>query len=633
VDRCKICGAVLENFCMSDEVSGFVLAKNRGEKQAVAMTVDGKDVDLAMTVSLDAKVEFITKKDRKALEIFRHTTAHIMAQAIKELWPSAQLAIGPVIENGFYYDVSCEHQFVPADFEQIERKMRDIIKANYKITRQDISKSEALEMFAGDRFKTELITDLDVESVSIYSHDDKFTDLCRGPHLPSTGAASTHFKIMKIAGAYWRGDSKREMLQRIYATSWLSKEDLDEYLHNLEEAEKRDHRRIAKEMDLFHMQEEAPGCIFWHPKGWTMYNTLKDYIRKCILKDGYVEVCTPQLVDRSLWEASGHWDKYRENMFIAESEGRMMAVKPMNCPGAIQIFKQGIKSYRDLPLRLAEFGYCHRNEPSGSLYGTMRVRGFTQDDAHIFCTPDQINSETKKFCKLLSKIYNDLGFNSFSVKFSDRPAKRTGSDEIWDQAERLLQEATTEAGLSYSLNKGEGAFYGPKLEFALKDKLGREWQCGTLQVDFQLPVRLGAYYTAEDGEKRHPIMLHRAVLGSLERFIGILLENYAGRLPLWLAPVQIVVATITNSFDEYAQKVYDRLKQVGIRAELDLRAEKISYKIRNHVMAKVPVIAIIGANEVDKHEVTLRYPNGDQVTVPLDESVDLISNKCREPEV
>ena len=618
---------------MSDMFSGFALAKEKGEKQAVAMIVDGKEVDLATNVVSDANVEFITKKDPKALEIFRHTTAHIMAQAIKELWPSAQLAIGPVIENGFYYDVACEHQFAPDDFEKIEKKMKEIIKANYKITRQDVLKSEALKIFDGDKFKTELINDLDAESVSIYYHDDKFFDLCRGPHLPSTGSATNHFKIMKIAGAYWRGDSQREMLQRLYATSWLTKEDLDSYLHNLEEAEKRDHRKIAKDMDLFHMQEEAPGCIFWHPKGWTMYNVLKDYIRKCILEDGYEEICTPQLVDRSLWEASGHWDKYRENMFIAESEGRMLAVKPMNCPGAIQIFKYGVKSYRDLPLRLAEFGYCHRNEPSGSLYGTMRVRGFTQDDAHIFCTPEQINSETKKFCKLLAKIYKALGFETFSVKFSDRPAKRTGSDEIWDLSERLLQEATAEAGLEYTVSKGEGAFYGPKLEFALKDKLGREWQCGTLQVDFQMPVRLGVYYTGEDGEKHHPIMLHRAVLGSLERFTGILLENYAGHLPMWLTPVQIVVATITNSFDEYAIQVYKKFKQAGLRSELDLRAEKISYKIRSHVIAKVPVIAIIGANEAEKNEVTLRYPNGEQVTLSLDAALDLMLDKCSIPTV
>lgn len=615
------------------DISGFELAKRSGEKKAVAMIVDGQIVDLSTMVPETTIAEFITKQHPKALEIFRHTTAHIMAQAIKEIWPSTQLAIGPVIENGFYYDISCDHQLTPEDFAKIEKKMKEIIKANYKITREVLTKDEALKLFANDKFKVELITDLDVKTVSIYRHQDKFVDLCRGPHLPSTGTASTHFKIMKLAGAYWRGDSKREMLQRVYATSWFTKEELDTYIKNLEEAEKRDHRKIAKEMDLFHMQEESPGCIFWHPKGWTVYNVLKEYVRKCILKDGYQEVCTPQLVDRTLWEASGHWEKYRENMFIAESEDRILAVKPMNCPGAIQIFKQGVKSYRDLPLRLAEFGYCHRNEPSGSLYGTMRVRGFTQDDAHIFCTPDQINSETKKFCKLLAKIYKDLGFESFSVKFSDRPEKRIGADEIWDLSEKLLQEAVTEAGFKYTLNKGEGAFYGPKLEFSLKDKIGREWQCGTLQVDFQLPQRLGAYYTGEDGEKHHPIMLHRAVLGSLERFFGILLENYAGRLPMWLAPVQVVFATITNSYDGYAEEVCKKFESEGIRCELDTRSEKISYKIRNHIMQKVPVIAVIGENEQNNRQLTLRYANGNQETFSIDEALKSILEKCESPKI
>lgn len=617
---------------MSDMISGFELAKKNSEKKAVAMIVDGQLTDLSAVIPETSQVEFITKTHEKAIEIFRHTTAHILAQAIKEIWPSVRLAIGPVIENGFYYDISCDHQITPDDFEIIENKMREIVKANYKIVREEIRKEEALALFVDEKFKIELINDLDAEKVSIYRHADKFVDLCRGPHLPSTGTASLHFKIMKVAGAYWRGDSKREMLQRIYATSWLSKEDLDNYVHNLEEAEKRDHRKIAKEMDLFHMQEESPGCIFWHPKGWTVYNVLKDYVRKCILKDGYLEVCTPQLVDRTLWEASGHWEKYRENMFIAESEDRILAVKPMNCPGAIQIFKQGVKSYRDLPLRLAEFGYCHRNEPSGSLYGTMRVRGFTQDDAHIFCIPDQINAETKKFCKLLAKIYKDLGFDTFSIKFSDRPEKRIGSDEIWDLSEKLLKKAVTEAGLSYTLNKGEGAFYGPKLEFSLKDKIGREWQCGTIQVDFQLPERLGAYYTGEDGERHHPIMLHRAVLGSLERFIGILLENYAGKLPWWLAPVQIVFATITNNFDNYAKEIFNKFNEAGIRGELDLRSEKISYKIRSHILEKVPVIAVVGENEEKNGTLTLRYSDGNQETLSVEKALEFMLDRCQSPE-
>lgn len=614
-------------------ISGFELAKRAGVKKALAMVIDGNVVDLSREVPETSQVEFITKEQAPALEIMRHTTAHILAQALKELWPDTKFAIGPTIENGFYYDVLSGHAIVPDDFPLIEKKMKEIVKANYKISREVMSKEDALKMFSDldEKFKVELIRDLETPEVTIYRHEEKFADLCRGPHLPKTGDASTHFKIMKVAGSYWRGDAKRDVLQRIYATSWFTKEELDEYLHNLEEAEKRDHRKIAKEMDLFHMQEEAPGCIFWHPKGWTLYNILKDYMHKRVLADGYFEVCTPQLVDRSLWIASGHWDKYRENMFIAESEGRIFAVKPMNCPGAIQIFNQGTKSYKDLPIRLAEFGYCHRNEPSGSLHGAMRVRGFTQDDAHIFCTPEQINSETKKFCTLLKKVYRDLGFDSYHVKFSDRPAKRTGSDEDWDLAEKLLQEATTAAGLEYSLNKGEGAFYGPKLEFVLKDKLGRDWQCGTLQVDFQLPVKLSANYVGEDGKKHHPIMLHRAVLGSLERFIGVLIEHYAGRFPLWLAPIQITVATITNDLDDYARQVNEQLTRAGIRTELDLRAEKISYKLREHILKKTPIIAIIGANEAKDGLVTLRYVDGSQEVMSVDEVITKMSTEAAMP--
>ncbi|MDR0632498.1 MAG: threonine--tRNA ligase [Holosporaceae bacterium] len=620
---------------MNDKISGFELAKRSGEKKAIAMIVDGVASDLSIHIPETAAVEFITKDHPSALEIMRHTSSHILAQSIKELWPNAKISIGPVIENGFYYDISCDHQITPDDFEKIEKKMREIIKADHKISRETMSKSDAIALFEtmNEPFKVELIQDLDVSEVTLYRHEDRFVDLCRGPHLPKTGTASVHFKIMKVAGAYWRGDSKRDMLQRIYATSWFTREELDQYLHNLEEAEKRDHRKIARDMNLFHMQEESPGCIFWHPKGWTMYNALKDYVRRCIQKDGYVEVCTPQMIDRSLWEASGHWEKYRENMFIAESENRILAIKPMNCPGAVQIFKQGIKSYRDLPIRMAEFGCCHRNEPSGALYGAMRVRGFTQDDAHIFCTPDQINSETKKFCLLLTKVYKDLGFDTFSVKFSDRPEKRTGSDEIWDLSEKLLQKATKEAGLDFSINKGEGAFYGPKLEFVLKDKLGREWQCGTLQVDFQLPEKLGAWYTAEDGRKHHPVMLHRAVLGSLERFIGILLEHYAGRVPPWLSPVQTVVATITNDFDGYARKIFNDFDENGLRVELDLRPEKISYKIREHIIEKTPIIAIIGAEEVRQNNLTLRYPDGSQETLSAGEALTKIRNACQPPDV
>ncbi|MDR2157754.1 MAG: threonine--tRNA ligase [Holosporaceae bacterium] len=615
-------------------ISGFELAKRHDVKKAIAMIVDGVAMDLSAEISEDAAVEFVNKDHPTALEIMRHTTSHIMAQSIKELWPSAKIAIGPVVENGFYYDISCDRQITPEDFEKIEKKMKEIIKADYKIRREVLTKSDAIRIFKemGESFKVELIEDLNVDKVSLYWHEDKFVDLCRGPHLPKTGSASIHFKLMKIAGAYWRGDSQKEMLQRIYATSWFSKEDLDLHLENLREAEKRDHRKIARDMKLFHMQDESPGCVFWHPRGWIMYNALRDYMRKCLDKDGYFEVCTPQMIDRSLWVASGHWEKYRENMFIAESEGRILAIKPMNCPGAVQIFKQGIKSYRDLPLRMAEFGCCHRNEPSGALYGVMRVRGFTQDDAHIFCTPDQINSETKKFCMLLIKVYRDLGFESFSVKFSDRPEKRTGSDEIWDVSEDLLKKATLEAGLTFSVNKGEGAFYGPKLEFVLKDKLGREWQCGTLQVDFQLPEKLGAWYTGEDGQKRHPIMLHRAVLGSLERFIGIMLEHYAGKVPLWLSPVQIVFATITNDFDDYAREVAQEFNENGVRSEIDLRSEKISYKIRSHTLEKTPVIAVIGAEEVKQRKLTLRYLDGRQETLSVSEALGAMKAKCRPPE-
>lgn len=614
-------------------ISGFDYVKSNGLKKVLALIVDGIPTDLSAIFSETAKIEAITKEHPLGLEIMRHTTAHIMAQAIKELYPSAKIAIGPVIEDGFYYDISCEHRFTPDDFPAIEKKMREIIKADYKITREIVSKDDAIEFFRGknELFKVELIQDLNVTEVSLYHHEDKFTDLCRGPHLPKTGMASTHFEIMKTAGAYWRGDSNREMLQRLYATSWFSKEELDNYITLLEEAEKRDHRKIGREMDLFHLQEEASGSVFWHPRGWTLYRTLRNYVRKQLAKDGYVEVCTPQMVDKVLWEQSGHWEKFRQNMFISESEEKTLAIKPMNCPCHIQIFKQGTKSYRDLPLRMAEFGCCHRNEPSGSLYGTMRVRSFVQDDAHIFCMPEQINSETKKFCNLLSKIYRDLGFEKFSVKFSDRPEKRVGSDEIWNLAEDLLQKAVREVGLEYTINKGEGAFYGPKLEFVLKDKLNRDWQCGTFQVDFNLPERLGAWYTGEDGEKHHPIMLHRAVLGSLERFIGILLEHYAGKLPMWLAPVQIVVATITNDYDDYGKRFYDALIEAGIRSEFDVRAEKISYKIRNHSVEKVPVMAIIGENEKSNNTITLRKMDGSQENLAFDGAIDLLRKICEEP--
>lgn len=610
---------------MSDETSGFEYAKAHGIKKPLAMIVNGEEMDLSRCVS-GTDVKIITKEDPEALGIMRHTSAHILAQAIKELYPDVKLAIGPIIENGFYYDILSKTHITPDDFSKIEAKAKDIIKANIKISREVLNKKDARKIFEeqGEKFKVELVDSIPDDTVTIYKHEEKFMDLCRGPHLPSTGSVPNNLKIMRVAGAYWRGDAKRDVLERIYATNWFSKEDLENYIKNLEEAEKRDHRKIGKDMDLFHIQEEAAGSIFWHPNGWTLYRLLKNFVRKCIEEDGYIEVCTPQMIDRSLWEASGHWEKFKDKMFIAESEDRILAIKPMNCPGHIQIYKQGIKSYKDLPLRMAEFGSCHRCEPSGSLYGTMRVRGFVQDDAHIFCTPEQINSETQRFCNLLKKVYKALGFEEFSVKFSDRPEVRAGDDKIWDLAEDLLQKATKEAGLDFSINKGEGAFYGPKLEFVLKDKLGRDWQCGTLQVDFILPVRLGAFYTNKNGEKEHPIMLHRAILGSLERFIGILLENYAGHLPIWLTPVQVVIATITNDFDDYAKKVFDKLKQHGVRVELDTRAEKISYKIREHTIKKVPYIAVLGANEVQKNTLNVRDHFGKQQDFSIDEFLKLL---------
>ena len=617
---------------MSNVISGFEFVKANGKK-ALAIIVDGVAMDLSSTFLDTSSVEAITKEHPAALEIVRHTTSHIMAQAITELWPTTKIAIGPTIQNGFYYDISCDHHITQDDFSNIEKKMLEIIKADYKISRDVISKDAAMKMFSemNEPFKLELIRDLDVAEITLYRHEDKFVDLCCGPHIPKTGAASPHFKIMKIAGAYWRGDSNREMLQRIYATSWLSKEDLDTYIHNLKEAEKRDHRKIGREMDLFHMQEEAVGSVFWHPKGWTLYRTLLEFIRKSIRKDGYAEVYTPEIIDRSLWEASGHWEKFQQNMFTLLSEGKVLAIKPMNCPAHIQIFNQTTKSYRDLPFRMAEFGNCHRNEPSGSLYGTMRVRAFTQDDGHIFCTPEQISSETKKFCDLLTRVYSALGFDTFSVKFSDRPEIRVGSDEVWDLAEKLLQDATKEAGLEYTVSKGEGAFYGPKLEFTLRDKLGRDWQCGTVQVDFILPERLGAYYTGSDGAKHHPILIHRAILGSFERFIGILLENYAGKLPMWLTPTQIAVATITNEYNDYAKKFFDALVDENIRAELDIRAEKISYKIRGHSLTKIPVIAVVGSSEVNDGTITLRNMDGTQETFGFSEAIEFMKEQCKEP--
>jgi len=592
-------------------LTGFEVAKNISislAKSAIAIKVNGKEHDLSYQITQDCKLEIITAKSGEiAREILRHDCAHLMAQAVKELYPQTQVTIGPAIENGFYYDFARNEPFTAQDLEKIEQKMREISKRDDKITREEWSRDEAINFFKkiGENYKAEIISSIPQDEVlSLYRQGD-FIDLCRGPHSPSTSHIK-HFKLMKVAGAYWRGDSNNQMLQRIYGTAWESEESLKNYLFMLEEAEKRDHRKLGKQLDLFHIQEEATGSIFWHHKGYIIFREIENYIRQKIQNHGYIEVKTPQLIDKVLWEKSGHWEKFRENMFVAESEERLLAVKPMNCPGHVQIFNQSLKSYRQLPLRMAEFGSCHRNESSGSLHGIMRVRSFTQDDAHIFCEESQINDETLAFCELLKEVYRDFGFTDILVKFSTRPEKRAGSDEVWDKAETALEEAVKHANLKYQLNPGEGAFYGPKLEFTLVDALKREWQCGTLQADFVLPERLDVNYIASDGAKKRPVMLHRAILGSLERFIGILIENYAGKFPLWLSPIQVMVATISNQYDDFAKKIFDELKTKGIRAELDNSSEKISYKIREHSLQKIPYLVIIGKNEQENNVLTIR---------------------------
>ncbi len=614
-------------------VTGAEIAADIGPglaKAALAVRVDGALRDLATTIETDAEVAIVTARDGDALELIRHDAAHVMAEAVQELYPGTQVTIGPAIENGFYYDFARDEPFTPDDLAKIEARMCEIVDRNEPIVREVWDRNEAIAHFKaiGEHYKAEIISQIpEGEPVSVYRQGN-WLDLCRGPHLPSTGKLGKAFKLTKLAGAYWRGDSRNEMLQRIYGTAWSDEKQLKAYLHMLEEAERRDHRRLGREMDLFHLQDVAAGSVFWHPKGWSLYRTLQQYMRGRLERAGYVEVNTPQLVDRGLWEASGHWEKFREHMFTAESEDRVLALKPMNCPCHVQIFKQGITSYRNLPLRMAEFGSCHRNEPSGALHGLMRVRAFTQDDAHIFCTEDQITSETEAFCDLLLSIYRDFGFDEVIVKFSDRPEKRAGSDETWDRAENALREATAAAGLATELNPGEGAFYGPKLEFVLRDAIGRDWQLGTLQVDFVLPERLDATYVGEDGSKHRPVMLHRAILGSFERFIGILIEHYAGRLPLWLAPVQAVVATITRDADDYAQRVHGELVEAGIRAELDLRNEKINYKIREHSVAKVPAILVVGAREQQESTVAVRRLGGQSQEILALESA--IARLCEE---
>jgi threonyl-tRNA synthetase len=583
-------------------------------KAALAGKIDGELVDLSRVIEKDAAVAIVTGRDVEGVEVIRHSTAHLLAQAVKALFPSAQVTIGPVVDNGFYYDFSFERPFTPEDLTAIERKMEELAAQATPVRREVMPRNDAVEFFLrqGESYKAEIIRDIpEDQAISLYSQGD-FTDLCRGPHVPDTGKLRA-FKLMKIAGAYWRGDSRNEMLQRIYGTAWADKKDLKAYLNRLEEAERRDHRKIGKTLDLFHMQEEAPGMVFWHPKGWVLWQVVEQYMRSVFREHGYEEIRTPLVVSRSLWERSGHWDKFQADMFTTASEQRDYAIKPMNCPCHVQVYNQGLKSYRELPLRLAEFGACHRNELSGVLHGLMRVRGFTQDDAHIFCTEDQIQSEVSVFIDLLHKVYADFGFQKVLVKLSTRPANRVGADEVWDKAEAALEEALNSKGLEWQLQPGEGAFYGPKIEFSLADCLDRVWQCGTIQVDFSMPERLGAVYVAEDGAKHTPVMLHRAILGSMERFIGILIEHFAGYFPLWLAPIQAVVLNITDAQAGYAHELVSELQSRGLRVDADLRNEKIGFKIREHSMQRVPYLIIIGEKELESRTVSLRTQKGEDL--------------------
>ena len=583
-------------------------------KAALAGRVNGRLVDTSHRIDADAELAIITDRSPEGLEILRHSTSHLLAHAVKELFPDAQVTIGPVIEDGYYYDFSYKRPFTPEDLAAIEKRMAEIAKRDIKVERQLMPRDEAVQFFSamGEKYKAEIIASIPSnEAISLYRQDN-FIDLCRGPHVPSTGKLKV-FRLMKVAGAYWRGDSKNEMLQRIYGTAWAKKEEQDAYLHRLEEAEKRDHRKLGRQLDLFHMQDEAPGMVFWHANGWVIWQAIEQYMRGLLTEAGYREVRTPQVMDRVLWERSGHWENYREYMFTTESEKRDYAVKPMNCPGHVQIFNQGVKSYRDLPLRIAEFGSCHRNEPSGALHGLMRVRGFVQDDAHIFCTEEQIQGEAGDFIDLLRRVYADFGFEHILVKLSTRPEKRIGEDAVWNRAEAALKATLDAKGLEWDLNPGEGAFYGPKIEFSLKDSLGRVWQCGTLQLDFALPGRLGAEYVAEDNTRRTPVMLHRAILGSLERFIGILIEHYAGAMPAWLAPVQAVVMNISEAQAGHVAGVAETLKKAGFRAEADLRNEKISYKIREHSLQKLPFQLVVGDKEVAAQLVAVRSRGGENL--------------------
>ena len=604
-------------------------------KAALAGRVDGRLVDLSHVVDKDAEVAIVTGRDPEGLELIRHSTAHLMAQAVKELFPSAQVTIGPAIENGFYYDFSFERPFTPEDLKKIEARMDEIVKRDLPVERVEMARDEAVKFFLdmGEKYKAELIEAIpEGETISLYRQGD-FIDLCRGPHVPSTGKLKVH-KLMKVAGAYWRGDSKNEMLQRIYGTAWATKDEQAAYLHMLEEAEKRDHRRLGKELDLFHIQDEAPGMIFWHARGWALWQVVEQYMRRVYQDNGYQEVKAPQLLDRSLWERSGHWAKYRENMFTTESENRYYALKPMNCPGHIQLFNSSLRSYRDLPLRYGEFGQCHRNEPSGSLHGMMRVRAFTQDDGHIFCTEDQILKECEDYTRLVQKVYKDFGFTEIAYKVATRPEMRIGEDAAWDKAEAALMKSLDDIGVKYDILEGEGAFYGPKIEYHLKDCLGRSWQCGTIQVDFQMPGRLGAEYVAEDNTRKVPVMLHRAMLGSLERWIGMLIEEYAGAFPVWLAPVQVAVASITDAQSDYVKEVAQKLHEANIRVETDLRNEKINYKIRELSLQKIPYIAVVGDKEKQAGAVAVRARGGKDLGVmSLDDFIAMVraENDSRAP--
>ena len=623
-----------------DGISGAALALSISKslsKKAVAYSLNGEVRDLADPIEADGDVAIITRDDGPALELIRHDCAHVMAEAVQSLWPETQVTIGPVIEDGFYYDFARDEPFSIDDLEAIETKMHEIIKLNKPFTKEVWSRDEAKDHFAsrGEAFKVELVDAIpEDQDVKIYKQGD-WLDLCRGPHMVSTGQVGSGFKLLKLAGAYWRGDANNPMLQRIYGTAWASDKDLKTHLHNLEEAEKRDHRRLGREMDLFHFQEEAPGSVFWHEKGWRLFQTLIAYMRRRQDENGYKEVNSPDMMDRELWEKSGHWEKFGEHMFTTETpDERIYCCKPMNCPGHVQIFKNGLKSYRELPYKIAEFGKVHRYEPSGALHGMMRVRHFTQDDAHVFCTEDQITEECVALNQLILSIYEDFGFEDVIIKFSDRPEKRVGSDDVWDKSEAALKTAVEAAGMSYELNPGEGAFYGPKLEYVLRDAIGRDWQCGTVQVDLNLPGRLGAFFIGPDGEKTHPVMIHRAMFGSLERFCGILIEHYAGRFPLWLAPSQVAVCTIVSDAEPFALEVMDKLKAAGLNPVLDIRNEKINYKVREHSHAKVPVLFVIGKREADEGTVSIRrLGSKDQTVMGVDEAIDALKLEATPPDL